>query len=611
MSLLDAPWRQQALRLPEAPGVYQFLDRDGQVLYVGKAASLRDRVRSYLGPVKDPTRKEWRIQELTHQVRFIVTSNEVEALITEATLVKTLQPPLNSKLKDDKKYPYLRITTSEEFPRLQLVRAFQDDQDKYFGPFTNTRALRQTIRTLKEVFGLPACKISFDPKKSQLPCLEYRIHRCLAPCTGRVDPAEYRQVVEEVILYLEGKGEALLEYLANRMKQESCRLNYEGAAHVRDRIYALRKILERQVVLTEVPVDRDLMALVSDLGESCLAIAKVRRGKLVGVEHFFLSEGLGETTEELIRVGLLQYYQRTADIPPEIAVDVRLSEQETLEQWLRKARGRKVRITKARGECRKQWKIAEANAREQLQALLKEKRASYSQLDLLARTQQEFGLNELPVTIEGYDISNLGPHQAVGAKVVFRNGTPWKNGYRHFKIGRPGPDDYAMIQEILTRRFSGAESLPDLVIIDGGLGHLHAALEVIHSVNPGIDTLSLAKGEELVFSPQFPEPLCLPRNSPALQLIQRVRDEAHRFALSFHRSLRGKETRHSKLDRIPGIGKVKKQILLREFGSSNALKRASLLRIAQTPGVGEKLAQKIYNYLHERAADRVSGDSGD
>jgi excinuclease ABC subunit C len=260
LPLTEPPWRQQAGRLPEAPGVYQFLDRDGQVLYVGKAASLRDRVRSYLAPVTDPGRKEWRIQELTHQLKFIVTSNEVEALITEATLVKTLQPPLNSKLKDDKKYPYLHITTSEEFPRLQLVRTFRDDQDKYFGPFTNTRALRQTIRTLKEVFGLPACKISFDPKRPQLPCLEFRIHRCLAPCTGRVNFTEYRQVVQEVILYLEGKGEALLEYLANRMKDEAYRLNYEGAAHVRDRIYALRKILEQQVVLTEAPVDRDLMA---------------------------------------------------------------------------------------------------------------------------------------------------------------------------------------------------------------------------------------------------------------------------------------------------------------------------------------------------------------
>lgn len=610
MPIPETPWREQASRLPEAPGVYQFLDRDGQVLYVGKAASLRDRVRSYLGPVTDPTRKEWRIGELTYEVKFIVTSNEVEALITEAMLVKKLQPPLNSKLKDDKKYPYLRITTSEEFPRLQLVRTFQDNQDKHFGPFTNTRALRQTIRTLKEVFGLPACKASFDPGRPQLPCLEFRIHRCLAPCTGRVDSAEYRKVVEEVILYLEGNGEALLAYLASRMKDEAYRLNYEGAAHVRDRIYALRKILEQQVVLTEAPVDRDLIALASELGESCLAIAKVRKGKLIGVEHFFLSEGLEETTEELIRVGLLQYYQRTADIPPEIVVDIRLSDQETLEQWLRKVRGRKVRIAKARGECRKQWKIADANAREQLQALLKEKRASYSQLDLLAKTQQEFGLSKLPVTIEGYDISNLGPHQAVGAKVVFRNGTPWKNGYRHFRIQRPGPDDYAMIGEILARRLSGADSFPDLILIDGGIGHLHAALEVIHSINQVIDTLSLAKGEELVFSPQFPEPLRLPRNSPVLQLLQRVRDEAHRFAISFHRSLRGKETRRSKLDSIPGLGKVKKQILLREFGSSNALKRASLLRIARTPGVGEKLAQKIYNYLHEKAENKVSGGSG-
>jgi excinuclease ABC subunit C len=606
----ESPWREQASRLPEAPGVYQFLDRDGQVLYVGKAASLRDRMRSYLAPVKDPARKEWRIQELTHQLKFIVTSNEVEALITEATLVKTLQPPLNSKLKDDKKYPYLRITTSEEFPRLQLVRTFQDDQDKYFGPFTNTRALRQTIRTLKEVFGLPACKISFDRKKPQLPCLEFRIHRCLAPCMGKADSAEYRQVVKEVILYLEGKGEALLEYLANRMKEEAYRLNYESAAHVRDRIYALRKILEQQVVLTEAPIDRDLMALAGELGESCLAIAKLRKGKLIGVEHFFLSEGLEDTTEELIRVGLLQYYQRTADIPPEIVVDIRLSDRETLEQWLRQVRGRKVRITKARGECRKQWQIADANAREQLQAYLKERRASYSQLELLQRTQQEFGLSKLPVTIEGYDISNLGPHQAVGAKVVFRNGTPWKNGYRHFRIGKPGPDDYAMIKEILARRFSGSESLPDLVVIDGGIGHLHAAIEVIRPIDPTMDALSLAKGEELVFSPQFPAPLRLARNSPALQLIQRVRDEAHRFAVSFHRSLRGKETRRSQLDGIPGIGKSKKQILLREFGSANALKRASLLRIARTPGVGEKLAQKIYNYLHEKADNKVSGGTG-
>lgn len=602
------PWREKAAFLPETPGVYQFLDARGEVIYVGKASSLHQRIKAYLGPWDSLPPKERAIQERAVDVRFLVTGNVVEAMLTEANLVNQLQPRLNVRLRDDKRYPYLRISLSEPWPRLSLVRSRKEGVDKYFGPFTDTGALRQTIRTLKEIFHVPSCKANLGQRNLQ-PCLEYRMHRCLAVCRGDVDPILYRQLVEEVILYLQGKGDFLLRSIQERMARESKRLNYEGAALFRDQLFSLRKVLEKQVAITRPTVQRDLVAFQSELGETCMAILKIRAGKMAGVEHFFFSGSGQETIAEIAQAGLLQYYVATADLPKEIVPSMDLgpaSEVDLLGEFLVKTRKVKLLPPPRRGERREQMDIALANAGEHLHLRLREKERSFSNLDLLEQVQQEFGLPQIPTWAECYDISNLGPSEIVGARVVFRNGAKYRPGFRHYKIRHLGQDDYAALREVLLRRFSlreaphpqPADPFPDLMLIDGGRGHLQTALEVLKEVGLSLPVLSLAKEQEWVFSPASPEAILLPRNSPALQFLQRMRDEAHHFAVSFHRQLRSKKIQHSSLDRIAGIGPAKKRLLLQAFGSYRALQRASMAEIASIPGLGEKAARTVYNRVH-------------
>ncbi|MCX5975459.1 MAG: excinuclease ABC subunit UvrC, partial [Coprothermobacterota bacterium] len=496
-----------------------------------------------------------------------------------------------------------------------------------FGPFTDTGALRQTIRTLKEIFHVPSCKVNLGQTPCRglgtlQPCLEYRMHRCLAVCRGDVDPILYRQLVEEVILYLQGKGTFLLRSIQERMERESKRLNYEGAAIFRDQLFSLRKVLEKQVAITRPTVQRDLAAFQSELGETCMAILKIRAGKMAGVEHFFFSGSGQETIAEIAQAGLLQYYVATADLPKEIVPSVDLgsaSEVDLLGEFLVKTRKVKLLPPPRRGERREQMDIAMANAGEHLHLRLREKERSFSNLDLLEQVQQEFGLPQIPAWAECYDISNLGPNEIVGARVVFRNGAKYRPGFRHYKIRRPGQDDYAALREVLLRRFSLKDSLPgavkmpgageaphpqpadpfpDLVLIDGGRGHLQAALEALKEAGLSLPVLSLAKEQEWVFSPASPEAILLPRNSPALQFLQRMRDEAHHFAVSFHRQLRSKKIQHSSLDQITGIGPAKKRLLLQAFGSYRALQRASMAEIASIPGLGEKAARTVYNRVH-------------
>jgi excinuclease ABC subunit C len=593
-------WLEKAGNLPEAPGVYQFLDAKGEVIYVGKATSLRQRVKSYLGPWDTILPKERAIQEKAADLSFLVTGNVMEAMLTEATLIKQLQPRLNVRLKDDKRYPYLRISLSEPWPRLALVRWKKVGVDKYFGPFTDTGALRQTIRTLSEIFQVRSCKIEIGRKLLQ-PCLEHRIHRCLAPCSGNVDPAQYRQVVESVILYLEGKGDFLLRSIQERMERESKRMNYEGAGLLRDQFFALRKVLEHQAVLTRPTVQRDLVAFQSELGETCMAVLKIRAGKLAGAEHFFLAYSGVETPQEIAGGGLLQYYSEASDLPKETVVNVELNDDQdtaALRQFLEKVRKVKLQPLPKRGERREQLNIAIANASEYLALRLKEKEASFSNLDLLAQVQQELGLPTLPVRAECYDISNLGSEEMVAARVVFRHGTKHRPDYRHYKIRHSGQDDYESIREVLRRRLHSSDPLPDLILIDGGKGHLDSALQALQEKGAVIPLLSLAKENEWVYSPASPDPIVLPRNSPVLQLLQRMRDEAHRFAVSFHRKLRSKKIRQTSLDDIPGIGPAKKRLIQQSFGSYRVLQRASYAEIASIPGLGEKAALKIYNRVH-------------
>lgn len=596
--MAEIAWKNKALLFPDSPGVYQFFDEKGQCLYVGKAASLKERIKAYLVPLSNLGEKERAIREKAVDLRFIVTSNEVEALITEATLAKKLQPPFNIRLKDDKKFPFLRISLGDSFPRLSIVRARREGKDRYFGPFTNAKALRSTLKTLKQVFLVPSCKIRILPNKPKEPCLEHRIQRCSAPCAGKISQEDYQQAVRGIILFLEGRGDDLLAILDNRMKENVRKLNFEGAAYIRDQIFSLRRVMQTQTVLTDKRVNRDLVAFHRELDQTCMEILKIRRGRLIGEEHLFFLGEKGECLDDIAKTGLAQYYAAATDLPREIVTNLDLLGEESLPLWLWEEKHVKLWSCPKRGEKAEQMKIALANARDHLLSHLQEQSISFSNMSLLTVTKETLGLTKLPVLIEGYDISNLARGEIVGSKVVFRCGEKERKSYRHYRIHQKEQDDYSALAEVLRRRISSAETLPDLFLLDGGMGHLGIALKIMREAQVAVDALALAKQTESIFSPQFPEPFTLPAYSPVLQLLQRVRDEAHRFALAFHRKLRGKRLRHSRLEEIPGIGEAKKKILLKTFNSFSALKKVSYTEILSIPGLGEKTARKIYTYLH-------------
>ena len=604
MSKKELPWLKKALSFPDSPGVYQFFDQDGNCLYVGKAASLRQRIKAYLNRSSSLSEKERIIQEKAVDVSFTVTNNIPEALILESTLVKDLQPMLNVKLKDDKRFPYLKVSLSEPFPRLSIVRYFKKDGNRYFGPFTEAKALRRTLRTIKEIFGIPSCRVAFSSQKVRAPCLEYQIKHCLGPCAGLISREDYQDAVREMLLFLEGKTLALQGYLENKMKEESRNLNFEAAAKIRDQLFALKKIMKEQTVFSQVPINRDVVAWYFEEGTGCMTILNVREGKLIGSDHFILLQTEGEEQVEIQLSTLTQYYEKAQSIPPEIIVQLKPDAKESLKRWLEIVKGLSVSLPQPRGQARKQLEIAQNNAREHLQTYLKTSSFSASSEGTLKEIQLALGLSKVPFSIEGYDISNFGPKEAVGAKVLFINARKDTSGYRHYRIKLEGQDDYGMIKEVLTRRFSSPEKKPDLILIDGGKGHLNAALEVLDNLAKGTDVISLAKEKEEIFSPQFSEPIVLQPNSPALQLLQRVRDEAHRFANTYHRKLRSRKIKKSRLEEIPGIGPEKKALLLKSFGSLGALERASFLEIATVPGIGEKTAKKIYTYLHEKLDEK-------
>jgi excinuclease ABC subunit C len=591
-------WSHKALSFPDSPGVYQFFDRTGKCIYVGKAASLKKRVQAYLRENSNLSEKEKIIKDRASDISFIVTSNVPEAMITESTMVKKLQPALNAKLKDDKRFPYLRVSLSEPFPRLSIVRFFKKDQNRYFGPFTEAKALRQTLRTIKEIFGIPSCRTKIKKDKPKSPCLEHQIKHCLAPCAGLISEKDYQNAVKEMLYFLEGRTHVLLGYLENRMNEEARKLNFEGAAKVRDQIFALKKIMEQQTVLSQAPINRDVIALYRESGEACLTVLKIREGKLIGSDHFTLLEAAGEEADELTFTALSQYYERAVNVPPEIVTPLKPRFREAFVKWMEIMKGQKVSLPEPRGERKKQLEIAYSNAREHLQVYTRTKSLSVPESLVLEKARMELGLSKVPHTIEGFDISNLGSKEAVGAKVLFTNAKKDTSGYRHYRIKLSFQDDYEMIRELLRRRLSSEERVPDLILIDGGLGHLHTALDVLETQGKKIEVISLAKEKELIYAPQFPEPIILPANSPVLQLLERVRDEAHRFANAFHRKLRSNAIRKSSIEEIPGIGQSKKMVLLRAFGSFMGLKKASLLEIASVPGIGENMAKKIYTYLH-------------
>jgi excinuclease ABC subunit C len=600
-------------RLPDKPGVYLMRDAAGTVIYVGKAASLKNRVRSYFRSLKNQPPKVHSLVKNIEDFEYIVTDTEVEALILEYNLIKKYDPKYNVVFRDDKSYPYLKITLNEEFPRVEVTRNMRKDGSKYFGPYTSVGALNETVRLLRRLFPLRTCRqASFEQRKRA--CLNAHIKRCTAPCVGNISREEYGKMVREVVLFMEGKQDALLRRLQERMEKYAKDLDFENAAQIRDQIKAVEAVLEKQKIVSPGGEDQDVIAMARGSNEVCIQVFYVRKGKLIGREHFFLERTDDLSRGEVMTAFLKQYYNRAAEIPPVVLLGDAAEDQALIEEWLTQVKGRKVVLhVPRRGEKLKLVEMVAANALVELQEHEEDRRKkAMSAEQALLELQEYLDLEVLPRRIECYDISNISGTDSVGSMVVFENGSPKHSDYRRFKIGTvTGPDDFASLQEVLRRRFKRKKEsqgeggrdnsfgkTPDLLIIDGGKGQLGAVREVLMELGTGdIPTFGLAKKEEELFVEGRQEPIILPRGSQALFLLQRIRDEAHRFAVSYHRRLRDKKVQSSILDEVPGIGPKRKRSLLRKFGSVKAIRRAAVEELAEVEGMTLSAAQKLHEYL--------------
>jgi len=582
--------------LPDAPGVYLFRDTRGRVLYIGKALSLRKRVGSYFGgPSGGPERLQ--IGAMIDQIadlEFILTANELEALILESNLIKTHKPRYNIVLKDDKHYPFLKLDLKDPFPRAQVVRRIKDDGALYYGPYVPSTAMWDVLAFLNKTIPLRKCR-SIEGRNL---CLEYHIGRCLGPCEGLIGRAEYGELVDQARLLLEGKNQELTKQLEERMHGAAEALEFERAAKYRDQIASLRQVFERQKMISPKGEDQDVFGLAHEGHEVQVQLFVIRRGRLIGRETFTFDLGT-QTPADLLASLLKQFYLGARDIPQEILISEALDDAALIATWLTSRATRRVGLlVPQRGRKAQLVEMAVKNAREALALSL---RSSQSREQALKELQGELGLAAPPRRIEAYDISNISGTLAVGSQVVWEDGKPRKSAYKRYKIkSLEGPDDVAMIAEVLRRRLQkgGEMPLPDLILLDGGRGQLNAALGVAREL--GLDSLSmisLAKEEELVFHPGRPQPIALSERSRARQLLQQIRDESHRFAVTYHRALRGKSALRSFLDDIPGIGAKRRRALLSRFGSVRRLREASIEELRGAAGISESLATTIHDVL--------------
>lgn len=609
--------------IPTKPGVYLMKDQTGNTIYVGKAVSLRHRVRSYF---QASAKHSPRIASMVRQVakvEFITTSSEVEALALECNLIKANRPKYNVRLRDDKQYPWLKVTWQEPYPRIFVVRRPQKDGARYFGPYTNTGSMREIFRLLRRVFPIRTCKKQISPpgegdarSREVRPCLNYHIGRCLGPCSGVVDPVEYRRNVQDFCSVLEGNPEGLVASLTEKMKIAAANLEYEKAAAFRDKLRALQRVVERQVVVSTEVKDRDVFGLAKAEEGVMVLVLQIRRGKLVARDSYYYPGEDLEEQEDFFRAFLLQYYDDREYIPKEILIPIPLADQEVITAWFREKMQRAVYVIHPqRGEKRRLLKMAMDNAATVLsQEMLRRAEKDVSAAKSLDSLAQALALEERPKRIEAFDISNFQGAEPVASMVVFVNGLPQNTLYRRFKIkGVTGINDFAMMQEAVRRRFTrglkekagdmeekGFASFPDLLVIDGGKGQLSAVVEVLTDL--GLEkqpVIGLAEEEEEIFLPGRPASIVLPRTDEGLKLLQRVRDEAHRFAITFHRSLRDKKTTYSTLDGIKGIGPKRKRALLQRFGSVKRIKEATLEELLTVEGMTEKAALAVLQELKE------------
>jgi len=609
--------------LPAKPGVYIFKNAGGRIIYVGKAASLRNRVRSYFGSTHAFEAKTRRLVSQIADIEFILTGSAQEALLLEATLVKRHQPFYNVRLKDDKHYPYLKIDVSEDWPRVQITRRIGSDGSRYFGPFASAGSVRRTLDLVKKLFPWRSCtkEITGDDPR---PCLEYFIQRCIGPCASLCSKEEYDTVIQQTIMFLEGRTDEITRDLRHEMQKASANLDYERAARLRDQVQAIDRTTERQVMEVRDRTDMDAFGLAREEQEAYVQVFFVRKGLIIGRDIFQLDGTVDETDAEILRSFVEQFYESAPYVPARVLLPVKIDDMDLIAQWLTQRRGERANGRRAgavrvmvpsRGEKRMLVQRAVDNARESLQQARAKWMADHGKKEeALQQLQDELELPSLPQRIECYDISTIQGTSAVGSMVVFEDGTPKKSEYRRFRIkGVDGQNDFAMMQEVLRRRFwrarrqsqeDGANeageydesfgAMPDFVIVDGGKGQVSAAHDAMRNLGIGhIPLAGLAKRFEELFVVGVSEPVVLDRKSQALYLVQRIRDEAHRFAITYHRDVRKKSGLRSALDDVPGVGPKRKKALLRKFGSLKAVRDASADEIADTPGFTHGLAEKV------------------
>jgi excinuclease ABC subunit C len=603
------PLLVRARQLPTDPGVYIMKNAAGKVIYVGKAVNLRNRVKSYFMKTYHDPKTEQMVANV-HDFEFYIVASEEEALVLELNLVKKFRPHFNIRLKDDKGFPYLKIDLDEEWPRVQVVRHVASDGARYFGPFANLRSIRHALDVVKSIFPFRSCEIRLDGHVRR-PCLEYDMHHCVAPCNGKITRAEYMEIIHELILFLEGRQRPLEQHLREQMQLAAELQQYEKAAWIRDQVKAVQEVIAWQKMATKVSGDQDVIAFALDKDQALVQVFFVRGGKLIGREAFTL-QGVGEEkTGQIMTDFVQQYYSATMSIPPLVLLQHPVKDKEVIQKWLSARRGGAVSLrVPERGPARELLNTVEENAVKGVEQLRIKNLAQPSALEsALAELKDKLGLSATPLRIEGYDISNIQGRMAVGSMVVFEDGKAAPARYRRFRIQTvTQANDYAMLQEVLRRRFSHGRkdvvkegegwSLPDLVLIDGGKGQLSAAREAIQGTGAqNIATLGLAKENEEIFLPGRLRPISLPVTSPGLQLLQRVRDEAHRFALGYHHNIRKREALTSMLDDVPGVGPHRKRALLKRFGTFQGVRTASVEELTQVSGITPLIAQKIKEFV--------------
>jgi excinuclease ABC subunit C len=603
---------EKAATLPRKPGVYLFRDGKGRILYVGKARDLRSRVRSYLQDAAALPAKTRVLMGHARDLDWMVTGTAAEALLLESNLIKEHDPRFNIVLRDDKSYPYIKVTLNEDYPRVYVTRRVVDDGARYFGPFTQVKLLRRNLSLVKDLFPVRSCRYRLLAEAPSRPCLDYHIDRCEAPCVEFVSREEYRAMIDEVVRFLEGDTRAAERALEDRMRRSSERLQFERAAGYKRQMDQLEEIRAGQRVSSLGGEDRDVIGLARVGDDACGLILDVRDGRMLGKEHHLLGNVEGAEEGAILSLFLTRYYLRREEFPSEVVLPLDFEDRPLVEELVRQRSGRAVRLrVPARGEKARQIRLANRNA----SLLLEERLLAASQETRRARDdvlelQSALGLARIPRRIACIDISTIQGRDSVGSVVTFENGVPRKAGYRRFKIKYvEGQDDFAMMAEVTERYFRGlldhGEELPELLVIDGGKGQLGAARGVLAELGAleEIDTLGLAKREEEIWLPGRRDPLWLPRRSRALQLVQHIRNEAHRFAVTYHRTLRSKRTIASELDRVPGIGPKRRAALLHHFRSVDRIRGTSVDEIARVPGFSTALAARVKEAIGSSSED--------